>query len=79
MSISRAKMQANNRWNKKAYEQVQIRVKRGQKAIVQSASSAAGESLNAYTLNAVMSRMASEGFTLTAIPDGNAERNDGAY
>ena len=46
-----------NRYNAKAYDQLPIRIPKGQKATVQAAADKAGESVNQYTNNALLARM----------------------
>ena len=46
-----------NRYNAKAYDQLPIRIPKGQKATVEAAAKEAGESVNLYTQRALLSRM----------------------
>ena len=46
-----------NRYNAKAYDQLPIRLPKGQKATVQAAADNAGESVNQYTQKALLQRM----------------------
>lgn len=46
-----------NRYNAKAYDQLPIRIPKGQKATVQAAAEAARESVNQYTQRALLARM----------------------
>jgi len=46
-----------NRYNAKAYDQLPIRIPKGQKATVQAAADKAGESVNQYTNAALLARM----------------------
>lgn len=46
-----------NRYNAKAYDQLPIRLPKGQKATVQAAADSAGESVNQYTQKALLQRM----------------------
>ena len=46
-----------NRYNAKAYDQLPIRLPKGQKATVQAAADDAGESVNQYTQKALLQRM----------------------
>ena len=46
-----------NRYNAKAYDQLPIRIPKGQKATVEAAAKAAGESVNQYTQRALLARM----------------------
>ena len=49
-----------NRYAAKAYDRLQIIVKKGRKAEIQAAAEKQGESLNAYIAEAVRRRMESE-------------------
>ncbi len=46
-----------NRYNAKAYDQLPIRLPKGQKAIVEAAAASVGESVNLYTQRALLARM----------------------
>ena len=46
-----------NRYNAKAYDQLPIRLPKGQKATVQAAADAEGVSINMYTQKALLARM----------------------
>lgn len=46
-----------NRYNAKAYDQLPIRIPKGQKATVEAAAREAGESVNQYTQGALLARM----------------------
>lgn len=45
---SEARIQANNRYNAKAYDRINIAVPKGHKAEIQTHAEAHGESLNAF-------------------------------
>ena len=45
---SKAKIEANNRYNAKAYEEIKLRVKKGEKDLIKSYAESKGKSLNAY-------------------------------
>lgn len=49
-----------NRYNAKAYDQLPIRIPKGQKATVEAAAQEAGESVNQYTQKALLARMGLE-------------------
>lgn len=49
-----------NRYNAKAYDQLPIRIPKGQKATIQAAAEAAGESVNEFTQKAILARMGLE-------------------
>ena len=46
-----------NRYNAKAYDQLPIRIPKGQKATVEAHAREVGESVNLYTQKALLSRM----------------------
>lgn len=46
-----------NRYNAKAYDQLPIRIPKGQKATVEAHAKEAGESVNQYTQRALLARM----------------------
>ena len=54
---SKAKVEANARWDAKAYDKYLVRLPKGQKATVQAAAEAEGESLNSFTNKALLARM----------------------
>lgn len=56
-AISKARHKANEKWNAKAYDEIKVRVPKGQKEIIQSAAERAGESVNAYINAAIAQRM----------------------
>ena len=64
MPLSEARKAANKRWNdtnlKERYDRIQLVVAKGQKAVIQAAADAAGESVNAYIYAAVTQRMERE-------------------
>ncbi len=51
--ISDARKRANEKYNAKAYEQIQLRVKAGKKDIIQSHAEARGESVNKFINRAI--------------------------
>ena len=55
--MSDARKRANAKYNAKAYETILIRVRKGQKAIIQANAEEAGESINAYIVRALQERM----------------------
>ncbi|MDO4270410.1 MAG: hypothetical protein Q4C72_05720 [Eubacteriales bacterium] len=57
MPISEARRRANDKYNAKAYDQIQFRVKKGRKAELQAHAAAQGESLNAFLLRAIEETM----------------------
>lgn len=60
MPISDARRRANEKYNAKAYEEIKIRVKKGQKDIIKAAADKSGDSLNEYINKAILQRMEQE-------------------
>ncbi|MBR6619902.1 MAG: hypothetical protein IKK85_06130 [Clostridia bacterium] len=64
MSISQARHRANEKYNAKAYEEIKVRVKKGNKEIIQAAAKANGESTNTFInrlIDTELERMAQDG------------------
>lgn len=59
-AISKARHKANEKWNAKAYDEIKVRVPKGQKEVIQSAAERVGESVNAYINTAIAQRMERE-------------------
>lgn len=53
-----------DRYNRKAYDDVRLRLYKGQKDILQSHAAERGESLNAWINRAIKTQLESEGGTL---------------
>ena len=53
MAISNAKIQAPAKYNAKAYDRIEIKVKKGQKAVIQAHAQGKGLSLNAYIVSLI--------------------------
>lgn len=53
MPISDARKRANRKYNEKAYDRIELRVKKGEKAGVLKHAADMGESLNQFLLRAV--------------------------
>ena len=54
---TRTSAAVKERYNAKAYDALRIRLPKGQKATVEAAARAAGESVNQYTQGALLARM----------------------
>jgi hypothetical protein len=52
-----ARIKANNRYNDKAYDRINVAIPKGQKATVERAACKAGESVNGYVNGAILQRM----------------------
>ena len=57
MAKTRTSAAVKERYNDKAYDALRIRLPKGQKATVEAAARAAGESVNQYTQGALLARM----------------------
>ena len=51
--LSEAKKRANAKYNAKAYDRIEFKVKKGQKAELQAYVAARGESMNAFITRAI--------------------------
>ena len=54
---SKAKIEANNRYNAKAYEEIKLRVKKGEKDLIKSYAESKGKSLNSYIRDLIKADM----------------------
>lgn len=57
---SKARIDANNRYNDKAYDRINLAIPKGQKATIQHYAEQEGESVNAYAQKAILMRMGLE-------------------
>ena len=48
MAISEARHRANEKWNAKAYDEIKIRVPKGDKELIQAFDQANGETVNGF-------------------------------
>lgn len=72
----KASAASKNKWNEKTYDRVNLILRKDapqNKAAVQAAADAAGESLNAYIVGAVAQRMDREQPTEDALPPETEE------
>ena len=63
MAISEARHRANEKWNAQAYDSITVRVKKGQKEVIQRAAQSNGESINGFIarlIDAELSRLNSQ-------------------
>ena len=61
MPISKARHKANEKYNTKAYDEIKVRVKKGEKEKLQAIARESGESLNAYINRAIKELIKSRG------------------
>lgn len=57
MPVSKAQIKATTKYEAAKYDKVLVRMPKGQRAEVQAAADAVGESLNGYIVSAVKQRM----------------------
>lgn len=60
MAYTEASKRATIKYIKGNYDRVEIKVPKGQKATIEAAATAAGESVNQYTQKAILARMGLE-------------------
>lgn len=61
MPLSESRRRANEKYNAKAYEQIQVRVKVGRKAEIVAHAENRGESVNAFINRAIDSQIERDG------------------
>lgn len=54
---SEARIRANNKYNAKAYDRINIAVPKGQKDIIQARATIQGKSVNAYVIEAISEKL----------------------
>ncbi len=57
MAISEAQRKAVAKYNAKAYDRIELKVKKGQKSLIQEVAAQQGQSLNGYIKNAVETKI----------------------
>lgn len=67
MPISKARHKANEKYNAKAYDEIKLRVPKGQKEVIQSAAERAGESVNYFINAAINKRLTTEHLNSTDV------------
>lgn len=60
--VSKSQLKATEKYNKKAYENIRLRVKAGKKEIIEQYAKKSGTSLNNYINNAIMEKLTAEGY-----------------
>ena len=60
MSWADNKIMRNKKYNEENYEQILMRVRKGEKATIQAAAKAEGKSVTAYIMEAVGEKMSKE-------------------
>ena len=64
--MSEAKKKANKKYNEKAYDQLKIVVKKGERDIIKAYAESIGKSLNGYINDLIVSDMERNGVELRA-------------
>lgn len=54
---SSARVRANNKWNAKAYDDLKVRVQKGQRQVIKDFAERHGYSVNGFILEAVQEKM----------------------
>lgn len=67
--MGKTSSKVKDRYNAKAYEELKIRVPKGQKATVEAAAAAVGESVNKYTQKALLARMGLPAWPVSEMPE----------
>ena len=62
--LSEARKKANQKYNEKAYDQVKIMVKKGERDIIKAYAESIGKSLNGYINDLIVSDMEKNGVEL---------------
>ncbi|MDR2654466.1 MAG: hypothetical protein LBC56_00105 [Oscillospiraceae bacterium] len=60
MPVSDAKKRANAKYNSKAYDRINIAIRKGRKSEIQALADTVGQSVNAYIVQAIDERMERE-------------------
>lgn len=68
MAISEARHRANEKWNAKAYDEIKVRVPKGDKEKIQAFSQANGETVNGF-----INRLITEAMGVDKTAEGNAD------
>ena len=61
--MGKTSSEVKDRYNRKAYDEIKLRVYKGRKAYLQAAADKAGLSLSAYIVKAVERQMSADGFS----------------
>lgn len=63
MAVSKAQMAATKRFEDKNYDKILVRLPKGAKENIQAAATKSGESVNAYIVGAINTRLEADGHT----------------
>ena len=61
--MGKTSSEVKDRYNRKSYDEIKLRVYKGRKAIIQAAAEKSGLSLSAYIVKAVERQMSEDGFS----------------
>lgn len=61
--MGKTSSEVKDRYNRKAYDTIMLRVYKGRKSIIQAAAERAGLSLSAYIVKAIERQMSADGFS----------------
>ena len=75
MTKTKTSSAVKNRYNAKAYDQLPIRVPKGQKATIQANADAVGESLNGYVTKAIDERIARQNVASASV-EGTVQKGE---
>lgn len=74
MAYTKASGEAVDRYCKKSYDDVRVRVKKGQKAIIQQRADELGKSINSYMVDLVRDDLSQNGIDLDSVPEQNTSK-----
>lgn len=61
--MGKTSSEVKDRYNRKAYDEIKLRVYKGRKADIQAAAERAGLSLSSYIVKAIERQMSNDGFS----------------
>ena len=68
MATTKAQQRAVNKYIKNQYDRLNVTLPKGQKATVETAATAAGESVNGYVQRAILDRLGLEEWPAVQVP-----------
>lgn len=76
MAYNEAQKRATAKYNAKAYDRIEIKVKKGQKKIIQQHADNNGKSINSYIVDLVREDLTEHGIDLDNMPAADNEIDD---
>lgn len=73
MPVPASKRAANNRWDAANMSVLSVKLRKERADVIRDAAASAGQSVQAYILDAIRERMAREGLTLDATNDSMSD------